>query len=44
VRIAEKIEQDIKMKKIRGPIIDSKNIMRDVSKDDSQLGNLSCVV
>jgi len=37
MRIAKRIEQAIKMKKIGGPTMDSRTIMRDESEDDSQL-------
>ena len=45
IRIAKRIAQAIKMKKKNGgPTMDSRTITRDESKDDSQVGNLSCVV
>jgi hypothetical protein len=44
VRIAERIEQAIEMKKIGGLTMDSRTIMRDESEDDSQVRNLSCMV
>ena len=44
VRIIERIEQPIKMKKIKGLTMDFRTITRDELEDDSQVGNLSCVV
>ena len=44
MRIVERIEQAIKMKKIEGPTMDFRTITRDELEDDSQVGNPSCVV
>jgi hypothetical protein len=41
VRIAERIEQAIKMGKIEGSTVDSRTMKRVESEDDSQLRNLS---
>ena len=42
VRIAERIEQAIKMGKIGGLVMDSRTMMKDESEDGSQLGKFSC--
>jgi hypothetical protein len=42
VRIAERIEQAIKMEKIEGSTMDSRTVWTNKSKDNIQLGNLSC--
>jgi len=44
VRIAERIEQVIKMEKIEGPTMGSGTMMRDELEDGSQVGNLSYMV
>ena len=44
VRIVEKGEQAIMMRKIEGSAKDSRTMMRAESGDDSEVGNLSYVV
>jgi hypothetical protein len=44
VWIAKKIEQAIKMGKIEGFTKDSKTMMRDASKEDSNGGNLNYMI
>jgi hypothetical protein len=44
VRIAEKIEQAIKMGKIKRPTMGYRTMTKDESEDSSQVGNLSYVV
>ena len=38
MRIAERIEQAMKMRKIEGPVKDSRKMMRDELGDDSEDG------
>ena len=42
MRIVERVEQVIKMRKIEGFTTDSKKLRTNESKDDFQLGGLSC--
>ena len=42
MRIVERIEQAIKIRKIEGPIMGSRIMIRDESKDGSQVGHISC--